>query len=306
MANLIVEINRVNYVRVGFGEAEIRQEAFKALEQTFDENGNLLKEIRFTPDGEVEETTESVFENGRQTSTSIFDGTGELIMKTDNVYEGDRLLKQVKTYGYGSGEEIVHEEIVQMEYEDERLYREVVCDDEGERLQKEYGYDGRFCMEMKEYNEDGELTFHYHYTYDASGRLVQVVRDEVLAKDRRTFVYAYDEAGNRAKELVYNYKEELIAKKYIRFDEQKRILEEEVEDLDHYVKNVYEYDGDLLKKISVENKDSEVQSWTEMDYDEEQRLLNSAQYITDEVDPGKYRLLSEENRSYGTESSTGK
>ena len=293
MANLIVEINRVNYVRVGFGEAEIRQEAFKALEQTFDENGNLLKEIRFTPDGEVEETTESVFENGRQTAASIFDGTGELIMKTDNVYEGDRLLKQVKTYGYGSGEEIV-----QMEYEDERLHREVVCDDEGERLQKEYGYDGRFCMEMKEYNEDGELTFHYHYTYDGQGRLVQVVRDEVLAKDRRTLVYAYDEAGNRAKELVYNYKEELIAKKYLRFDEQKRILEEEIEDLDHYVKNVYEYDGDLLKKISVENKDSEVQSWTEMDYDEEQRLLNSAQYITDEVDPGKYRLLSEENRSY--------
>ena len=42
MANLIVEINKVNYVRVGFGEEEIQQEAFKALEQTFDENGNLI------------------------------------------------------------------------------------------------------------------------------------------------------------------------------------------------------------------------------------------------------------------------
>lgn len=293
MDGIVVEIHRVNYRRVGLGEEDITQESFKELEQTFDEAGNLLKEVRFTPDGEVDETTTSLYENGRMKETSIFDGSGELIMKTSNVYEGPRLVQQIKNYGYGSGEEIT-----KLEYDDGLLRKELVCDDEGERLQKEYAYDARLCVEMKEYNEDGELAFRYEYDYDDLRRLVQCVRDEVLAKDRRTYVYAYDEAGNRAKELVYNYKDELIAKKYVHFDEQKRPLEEEIEDLDHYVKNVYTYDGDLLKKISVENKNAEVQSWTEMDYDDRQRLINSAQYITDEVDPAKYRLLSEEKRNF--------
>ena len=136
------------------------------------------------------------------------------------------------------------------------------------------------------------------YDYDAKGQVVEMKVEEVAAKDRRTYSYEYDNQGNRIKELTYNYDDTLIAKKYTEYAPDGRILSEEAEDLDNYKKTVYEYNGDNLVKISVYAKDESLVSWSELQYDDENRLYASADYIIDEVDPSEYRLLAEAYRIY--------
>ena len=118
------------------------------------------------------------------------------------------------------------------------------------------------------------------------------VRDEVKDKDRRTFLYTYED-GKKVKELIYNYSDTLIAAKYFVYDEKGRLIEEEDEDLDSYQKMVYQYEENHLASVTRYNKEEKEVARTEFFVDEQGRDSKMMNYALDEVDPENLRLISE-------------
>lgn len=65
------------------------------------------------------------------------------------------------------------------------------------------------------------------------------------------------------------------------------------EDLDNYRKITMEYDGDLVVKNSLFNKEDQLQGWAEYTYDETGKENCSREFIQDEVKPENFRQIRE-------------
>ncbi|MCQ2285940.1 MAG: hypothetical protein MJZ76_03575 [Bacteroidales bacterium] len=293
-----VKIKTVNYIRTGYDRDDITRKEYISAILLFDDQKRVVREEHFNSDNEQENVLENSYEDDLLMTSSQFDGQGNRIVDTKNVYDANKLLVEKQTY-YG---EYDSAEIFRYEYEGKLLRKEILIedadDDQNGVVVKEYFYDSERVAKRVEYDEDGNVQYVYCFDYDAQDRVIQTVVDEVMAKDRRTYVFDYDESGRKVKELTYNYGESLIAKKYFVYTEEGEILEEEFEDLDNYRKTVYEYAEKKLTKIAILDKSGSVQSWSDIRYDEQNRLFASADYIIDEVNPEDFRLLMETYRIY--------
>ena len=290
-----LKIENVNYVRTGYDRDDIERKEFVGVIYSLDDDGRVVEERHFNQDNQLEDCVKNTFDGDLLIKTEQYDGDENLILTTENIYDAAKHVVK-RTNSYGDADAV--EEMV-FEYEDNLLRRELLVDESESVVLKEYSYGSNGWLAKRiEYDEEGVVQYIYMYDYDAKGQVVEMKVEEVAAKDRRTYSYEYDNQGNRIKELTYNYDDTLIAKKYTEYAPDGRILSEEAEDLDNYKKTVYEYDGDNLVKISVYAKDESLVSWSELQYDNENRLYASADYIIDEVDPSEYRLLAEAYRIY--------
>ena len=290
-----LKIENVNYVRIGYDRDDISRKEFVSVIYSLDDDGRVVEERHFNQDNQLEDYVKNTFDGDLLMKAEQYDGDENLLLTTENSYDDAKHVVK-RTNLYGDADAV--EEIV-FEYIDNLLRRELLVDESESVVLKEYSYDPNgFLTKRVEYDEEGTVQYIYMYDYDAKGQVVEMKVEEVAAKDRRTYSYEYDNQGNRIKELTYNYDDTLIAKKYTEYAPDGRILSEEAEDLDNYKKTVYEYDGDNLVKISVYAKDESLVSWSELQYDDANRLYASADYIIDEVDPSEYRLLAEAYRIY--------
>lgn len=290
-----LKIENVNYVRIGYDRDDISRKEFVSVIYSLDDDGRVVEERHFNQDNQLEDYVKNTFDGDLLMKAEQYDGDENLLLTTENSYDDAKHVVK-RTNSYGDADAV--EEIV-FEYSDNLLRRELLVDESESVVLKEYSYDPNgFLTKRVEYDEEGTVQYIYIYDYDAKGQVVEMKVEEVAAKDRRTYSYEYDNQGNRIKELTYNYDDTLIAKKYTEYAPDGRILSEEAEDLDNYKKTVYEYDGDNLVKISVYAKDESLVSWSELQYDDANRLYASADYIIDEVDPSEYRLLAEAYRIY--------
>ena len=144
-----------------------------------------------------------------------------------------------------------------------------------------------------EYDEYNEVKNMITYKYNDKGLLMKTIRDEVKEKDRRTYEFFYDDQNNKVKELIYNYKDKLIAAQYTRFNDQKQEVEIEWEDLDNYRKTIQEYNGDQLVKVENLNREGAVTSRTEFQYDDQKNLINLKRYELATVYSNELQLTQE-------------
>lgn len=278
--------------RTGFDKDDIEPIEYKEAEANFDENGHVVEETHYTEEGDVDNCTRYEYdENGRVISSTQVDSEEYISQKSNMYYDAEgRLIKQGNMYGEDSPEYFTV-----FEYQNGLLMRQDSYDgDELDYTEKEYEYnEAGQCIKEIDYNDEGEKQYIIENQYNEKGLLVQQVRDEVLNKDRRSYQYEYDEQNNKIKDLIYNYNEELIAKVYYRFNENNQLIEAEAEDLDKYQKTTYQYEGDLLVKIELLDKQGNLQSWTEYQYDDYGNVASIVRHIHDEVDVNAFRILSE-------------
>jgi YD repeat-containing protein len=283
-------IHTINYLRTGYEENDITPEDYISSIAEYDDQGNIISENSYSPDATLQSATVTEYDdNHHPLLLKNYDGEGVLCEQISSVYENGRLVEQTQCYGEG-----MPEYTTRMVYENDRLVRRD-CYDDGEFSYTEralsYNEKGQLIKDV-EYDEDGQEMYVTVNEYDENGRLINRVRDEVQQKDRRSAAFEYDERGNKIKDLIYNYEETLIAKIYYRYDEENRLIEEEEEDLDHYRKTCYEYEGEKPVKISVFDKDGNLQSWTAYTYDESGRIQTQDSYANDEVNPAVCRLMN--------------
>ena len=289
-----LKIIKKEYQRVGYDAQDIEPVEYTEGYVEYDDNGLLLREERYDPDGALNTLTVNTYnDRGDLVQTEQYDQDDVLLQKTVNQYdEIQRLASQSNYYGDASDEYVTK---FYYDESDNVVKQEVYVNGKLDFVEKTTTYkDGR--PETVTENDDyGNPMYIHHYEYDEKGEVAVYTRDEVQNKDRRTYEFTYNENGDRVKDLIYNYDMTLIAKVTRTYDEQNRQTEIVEEDLDSYRRITMEYDGDKVVKNTMFNKEGGITGWAEYEYGEDGRQSMAREFIHDEVEPENFRLLRETN-----------
>lgn len=287
-----LKITKKEYQRVGYDAQDIEPVEYTEGYAEYDDNGHILREERYEPDGTLNTLTVNTYnENGELVQTEQYDQDDILLQKTVNKYdESQRLASQSNYYGDAS------EEYVTKYYYDAEgnvVKQEVYVDGNLDYVEKTATFVNGRPDTVTENDDYGNAMYVHHYQYDEKGQVTVYVRDEVQNKDRRTYEFTYNDNGDRVKDLIYDYDMKLIAKVNRTFDEQNRQTEVVEEDLDSYRRIKMEYDDDRVVKNTMFDKNGEITGWAEYEYADDGRQSMAREFIHDEVEPQNFRMLRE-------------
>ena len=287
-----LKITKKEYQRVGYDAQDIEPVEYTEGYAEYDDNGHILREERYEPDGTLNTLTVNTYnENGELVQTEQYDQDDILLQKTVNKYdENQRLASQSNYYGDAS------EEYVTKYYYDAEgnvVKQEVYVDGNLDYVEKTAIFVNGRPDTVTENDDYGNAMYIHHYQYDEKGQVTVYVRDEVQNKDRRTYEFTYNNNGDRVKDLIYDYDMKLIAKVNRTFDEQNRQTEVVEEDLDSYRRITMEYDEDRVVKNTMFDKNGEITGWAEYEYADDGRQSMAREFIHDEVEPQNFRMLRE-------------
>ncbi len=287
-----LKITKKEYQRVGYDAQDIEPVEYTEGYAEYDDNGHILREERYEPDGTLNTLTVNTYnENGELVQTEQYDQDDILLQKTVNKYdENQRLASQSNYYGDAS------EEYVTKYYYDAEgnvVKQEVYVDGNLDYVEKTATFVNGRPDTVTENDDYGNAMYVHHYQYDEKGQVTVYVRDEVQNKDRRTYEFTYNDNGDRVKDLIYDYDMKLIAKVIRTFDEQNRQTEVVEEDLDSYRRITMEYDEDRVVKNTMFDKNGEITGWAEYEYADDGRQSMAREFIHDEVEPQNFRMLRE-------------
>lgn len=287
-----LKIIKKEYQRVGYDAQDIEPVEYTEGFAEYDDNGLLLREERYEPDGTLNTLTVNVYnEHGDLVQTEQFDQDDILLQKTVNKYDdGKRLVEQSNYYGDASDEYVTK---FYYDGDDNVVKQEVYVNGKLDYVEKTSTFKNGRPETVTENDDYGNPMYIHHYEYDEKGQVKVYVRDEVQNNDRRTYEFSYNEHGDRVKDLIYNYDMTLIAKVIRTFDEQNRQIEIVEEDLDTYRRITMEYDGDKVVKNTMFNKDGGITGWAEYEYADDGRQSMAREFIHDEVEPENFRMLRE-------------
>ena len=287
-----LKITKKEYQRVGYDAQDIEPVEYTEGYAEYDDNGHILREERYEPDGTLNTLTVNTYnENGELVQTEQYDQDDILLQKTVNKYdENQRLASQSNYYGDAS------EEYVTKYYYDPEgnvVKQEVYVDGNLDYVEKTATFVNGRPDTVTENDDYGNAMYVHHYQYDEKGQVTVYVRDEVQNRDRRTYEFTYNDNGDRVKDLIYDYDMKLIAKVNRTFDEQNRQTEVVEEDLDSYRRITMEYDEDRVVKNTMFDKNGEITGWAEYEYADDGRQSMAREFIHDEVEPQNFRMLRE-------------
>ena len=287
-----LKITKKEYQRVGYDAQDIEPVEYTEGYAEYDDNGHILREERYEPDGTLNTLTVNTYnENGELVQTEQYDQDDILLQKTVNKYdENQRLASQSNYYGDAS------EEYVTKYYYDAEgnvVKQEVYVDGNLDYVEKTATFVNGRPDTVTENDDYGNAMYVHHYQYDEKGQVTVYVRDEVQNRDRRTYEFTYNDNGDRVKDLIYDYDMKLIVKANRTFDEQNRQTEVVEEDLDSYRRITMEYDEDRVVKNTMFDKNGEITGWAEYEYADDGRQSMAREFIHDEVEPQNFRMLRE-------------
>lgn len=287
-----LKIIKKEYQRVGYDAQDIEPVEYTEGFAEYDDNGLLLREERYEPDGTLNTLTVNVYnEHGDLVQTEQFDQDDILLQKTVNKYDdGKRLVEQSNYYGDASDEYVTK---FYYDGDDNVVKQEVYVNGKLDYVEKTSTFKNGRPETVTENDDYGNPMYIHHYEYDEKGQVKVYVSDEVQNNDRRTYEFSYNEHGDRVKDLIYNYDMTLIAKVIRTFDEQNRQIEIVEEDLDTYRRITMEYDGDKVVKNTMFNKEGGITGWAEYEYADDGRQSMAREFIHDEVEPQNFRMLRE-------------
>lgn len=287
-----LKIIKKEYQRIGYDEKDIQPVEYLEVSAQYNDHGQILREERFDPDGNLNTLTVNTYnDHGLLWQTEQYDMDNILLQKTVNEYDEHQLLVQENNY-FGDGDQVYVTKLVYDE-DGNLLRREMYFDGKLDYVENTYEYSDGLLVKEVENDEYGKVLNINTYTYNDKGLLERHVRDEVQNKDRRSYEYTYDDNDNCVKELVYDYDNALIAKIYRQYNEDNKLTETIEEDLDHYRKITLEYDGDLVVKNSIFNKEGQLQAWAEYSYNADGKENCSREFIQDEMQPDHFRQIRE-------------
>lgn len=287
-----LKIIKKEYQRVGYDAQDIEPVEYTEGYAEYDDNGLLLREERYEPDGTLNTLTVNTYnEHGELVQTEEYDQDDILLQKTVNQYdENQRLAAQSNYYGDAS-----EEYVTKYYYDDDDnvVKQEVYVDGKLDYVEKIATYQNGHPETVTENDDYGKPMYINHYQYDEKGQVSVYIRDEVQNNDRRSYEFTYNDNGDRVKDLIYDYDMKLIAKVNRTFDEQNRQTEIVEEDLDSYRRITMEYDGDKVVKNTMYNKNGDITGWAEYEYADDGRQSMAREFIHDEVEPENFRMLRE-------------
>ncbi len=251
-----------------FGESSESNFEYLSIESQYDDKGNLLEEIKYTPDGKPEEINRFTYNtDGKLTSHEMEmaqEGMKDVIRYERN--PAGHLLKEQKFYGEDPGEASAYTynndgavtEVVKTDADGEFESRDVFMYDEKGNIREKLSKDekgntiGKSIMEYddsgnlahkKDLDGDGNLSHSTNYTYNEKNSIESVVQRTATEKLTESVRYRYDERGNIIEKAIRDFHPRTFK---FTFNEKDECVEEMVYDQNGQLntKSVFEYNKD--------------------------------------------------------------
>ncbi|HOY38216.1 MAG: hypothetical protein KBB11_01675 [Bacteroidales bacterium] len=191
---------------------------YKSSYKVFDENGFLVEEYRFDKNGEIISKSENIFDNEHRLLSSTF-------------FDTEQESSENRTYDYSSEGQLIRETV-----------------DFGQ------GYLSVFL-----------------YEYSNSGKRITISEQDEEGEVEETKIQELDDYGNVIKEVVINEDGKEITHIFSSFDNKKRPVRKEERDLNYKTTQIQEYiynDNDFLEMIKTTNAKNQILNWVKLEYDE--------------------------------------
>ncbi len=249
MSKKIKSVRLFKHDNAGKKDSDQGNKGYKYSMTDFDENGNVVLEVRFNPDEELEDKYIYKYDNKNQLIEEIHYLSYKDIAehKTYDIDEKGKIVKVYKHYNDGSKDTIEHR------YNENDLLIEQLTIDSYEEIEAKnvYGYENENLI-LEEVYEYDELISKQSFSYDEKGNIIEENKwTEDDGNLRR--VNEYDKNDKLVKVLFYNKKEELAAKTEYSYNESGKI--NEVTEEDQHGKNTttiqYDDKGNAVEQVEI-------------------------------------------------------
>ncbi len=257
----------------------------------YDLKGNLIREITYSPVGEIENNYSSEYdENNYQIVNNIFDENNKLLERHEYQREKDgRILVEKCFYSESSDFDTTY-----YKYDDNNNLIEKTNFDSDNELYaiKKNVYKNNNLVNSKIFNEYDELELEENFLYNEKNEMIENVEINHLEKEKRYLKYEYNDSGYKTKTLIFNRNKQLIAKSYFEYDVKNQLIEQYDEDEYHSIttKFIYNENGDVIIQERY-NKDEELIIKFENEYQED-LLIKTTSFAKN--DQSKNENLEEE------------
>jgi len=250
-----------------------KEQGLKYSTTRFDEKGNVLEEIKFNEDGEIDDRIINTYDkNGKLIDMKNYYADEELA--EHNSYERNDKGHVVVSYKhYQDGEK---DTVKYLYNSDDQLVEKITIDSYNEEESREtITYQAGKATQRKVVEYD-ELVLEENFSYGNNMQLEEHSKWSVEEEDAR-YVNRFDEKGRIAKILKYNLKKELIAKTEYQYNEDDSINEivEEVPGQKNTTSMEYDAQGNTIKQTE-KNQDGEIVHIVSRKYNEANELMETS------------------------------
>jgi len=243
----------------------------------FDESGNPLKEINYSPDGGIEEIVERDFVNNLPVEERYFDQEEELVERKTFTYCNKGIIEtETKHYLDGS------EDITAFIYDDDgKLIKKILKDEEEVVEQSDYfHYAGKYLTLHEAFDSDNNLVKKYTYKYDTVGNIIESTVFDDNAGENYQIVNEFNAEGQRIKFVKYDHNQNPLEEVAYEYDNRGNITK--IAEVAPMVKNTtfLEYDAeDNLIKQEEYNHSQQLNHRIEREYDNNNNITGSRVFI---------------------------
>jgi hypothetical protein len=211
------------------------------LEQFFDKNGNKVKEIIFSQEGEEEQTT--VLEYSPEHKPSLekhFFHLDEIEEQTAFKYDNGLLVQKIKTYSYGSIENTYYT------YNEHRLPLSIIVadDDGGEEESELFEYEGKNLIHYSKQNALIGKEKEIWIKYDEKNRPIEEKKWSHLTGKTTTSYFDYTKHEHEPDIKIMNDKGAVVEAHIHTFNDRNQVVTHEVQVSDNGLKKyitAYDY-----------------------------------------------------------------
>ena len=252
---------------------ESKEQGLKYSTTRFDEKGNVLEEIKFNEDGEIDDRIINTYDkNGKLIEMKNFFADDELAEHiTFERNEKEQVVVSYKHYQDGEKDKVVYN------YDAEgMLIEKITIDSYNEEESREnITYQAGKITQRKVVEYD-ELVLEENFSYSDKMQLEEHSKWSEAEEDAR-YVNRFDEKGRIAKILKYNLKKQLIAKTEYQYNDDDTIKEivEEVPGEKNTTFMEYDASGNAIKQTE-KNQQGEIKSIVSRKYNEANEMTESS------------------------------
>ena len=258
---------------------DLRIKAYKYSETRYDEQGNVVMEIKYAENSKISEKIVNRYnENGHLIEEIYF--LDEVEIAERKTFERDTSGKIIKAYKHYLDDS---KDTIEYHYDDEGQLKEILgYDVDGDLERKEiFDYQDDKISSLKAFGEEGQPILEKIYTYTDSGNRVDTSEWDEMTGEKTKSIEKFDNRGHILETQRYDHQDQLIDKvsfvsnesgDIINWNEESQLLGKSATEV------TYDEQGNDILQVE-KNESGEVITKVERKFDNNNRVTESRVFI---------------------------
>ena len=269
-----LSLHKYDYVLKDMSTEEFELKGGIYTKTTYDPEGRTLSEIKYNPDGSVEQHYGYAYnEQGVKIADRSWDENGELIDDMEYDVDADgRTQFAYKNYLDGSKDTVTYR------YDDagNLIEKEVRSEDDEVEFLEKFLYEGGHEIMHESWDEEGEYKFKEETRWNEKGNIMETKTWVAETQETERIVNEYDEDAELSSVASYDKNGGVIFKVAYKRDDQGRIVEVRDEMPEKIAVTIFEYDEHGNAVVQEErNEHAEINSRIVREFDKEGNVTES-------------------------------